>query len=1019
MKSSRIFGIFNLILALLLCFAMAFSLCACDIGGDKDGGDAPIGDSGNPPKENPYEKYGLDEGSTADLSYGILDSGDANADEGSTGNVFVYNGNKGKYESIIVSSKYDGKDVVSIYSSGFDSDTMLKTVSLPNTIKYIYQHAFVGNVNLESINLPDGLLLIDMAAFEGCESLSELELPSSLTTIGERAFAGSGISSAVIPEGVTEIGNGAFKDCKNLKTVVIPGSVENIPADAFAGCTALESVVISDGVKTVEWGAFSGCTSLETVVFSATLESIKHEAFKGCGMLAEVTLPENLKAIYSAAFAESGVKNIVLPDTLEVFGESSEDYGYGAGVFEGCTALESVDFGAGAFEISGFSHCTSLKNIDFGENKTIISESAFFLCTSLSEVVIPEGVIEIGGSAFRGCPIEYLTIPSTVKTFGYLSFGRYIDNGEGDPQPNRMSADIKEVIFYGNNFYDFQRSFSGGPFSGVKIDKIVLRETTELTNSMFSSCQTKEIVIPDTVTTIRSSAFYTNSSTYGGESLELIKIPESVTNIESHAFSGACIKTVEIPATITVLPEGMFRNSYVERVVIHGAVEAIPDECFYYSQCLTDIYIPSSVKTIGARAFYHVPITQIDGAEGVISIGDNAFEGCQFTKLSLPQNVETLGNEVFRECVRLKEMHFPASLRTVGNKIVSGMWGSLPGRNDITVTGAEGLASYGEGFYLEWLTEWTYDNIVYKGLIPVRPLSKDITHAAFKEGTAKIPERFFDGCSKLMQVYIPAGCEIGEYAFINTTLTLQVLDGEESRSGGKWRVLLENENGTFYVGGQAIVNGEAVTLGSIERGVRLTPDGFAYVADGNKATIVGYPTTPAADGKLVIPSTVGDGVAVTKIDTSAFSGILGIKTVVVSAGITDIGTAAFAYCSNIEEIILEGVKSIGIQAFYECTSLSKVTLGSSIEYLRAYAFAGCTSLAEITIPGSVAYINPYVFDGCTSLSAVVLEQSVWYILSGETGYAVAEYVAGTSSENAAKLIGEYKQYNWASASSIK
>lgn len=1019
MKSSRIFGIFSLILALLLCFSMAFSLCACDIDGGKDSGDGPIDNSGNSQKEDPYEKYGLDEGSTADLSYGILDSGDENADDGSTGKVYVYNENRGKYESIIVSSKYDGKDVVSIYSSGFNSDTMLKTVSLPNTIKYIYQHAFVGSVNLESINLPDGLLLIDMAAFEGCESLSELELPSSLTTIGERAFAGSGISSAVIPEGVIEIGNGAFKDCKNLKTVVIPGSVENIPADAFAGCTALESVVISDGVKTVEWGAFSGCTSLASVAFSNTLESIGERAFEGCVTLAEVTLPENLKAIYAAAFAESGVKNIVLPDTLEVFGElSSENFGYSADVFFGCTALESVDFGAGAFEISGFSHCTSLKNIDFGENKTIISESAFFLCTSLSEVVIPEGVIEIGGSAFRGCPIEYLTIPSTVETFGYLSFGRYIDNGEGDPQPNRMSADIKEVIFYGNNFYDFQRSFSGGPFSGVKIDKIVLRETTELTNSMFSSCQTKEIVIPDTVTTIRSSAFFTNSSMYGGESLELIKIPEGVTNIEPNAFSNAWIKTVEIPATITVLPEGMFRNSYVEKVVIHGAVEAIPDECFYYSQLLTDIYIPSSVKTIGARAFYHVPITQIDGAEGVISMGDNAFEGCQFRKLTLPPNVETLGNEVFRECVSLREIHFPASLRTVGNKIVSGMWGGLPGRNDITVTGAEGLASYGEGFYLEWLSEWTYDNIVYKGLIPVRPVSKDITYAAFKEGTVSIPERFFDGCSKLMQVYIPAGCEIGEYAFINTTLNLQVLDGEANRSGGKWRVLLENENGTFYVGGQAIVNGEAVTLGSIERGVKLSADGFAYVIDGNKATIVGYPTSPAADGKLVIPATVGDGVAVAKIDTSAFSGLLGIKTVIVSAGVTDIGTAAFAYCSDIEEIVFEGVKSVGIQAFYGCTSLSKVTLGGAVEYLRAYAFAGCTSLSEIVIPKSVLAINPYVFDGCTSLSSVVLEQNVWYILSGETGYAVAEYVAGTPAENAAKLLGVYKQHNWMSASSI-
>ena len=99
--------------------------------------------------------------------------------------------------------------------------------------------------------------------FIGCRSLTSLVIPDSVTNIGDYAFWGcSDLADIVIPDGVTSIGDYAFEGCESLRSVVIPDGVTSIGDGAFVGCTSLKSLVIPDGVTSIGAWAFSGCNNL-------------------------------------------------------------------------------------------------------------------------------------------------------------------------------------------------------------------------------------------------------------------------------------------------------------------------------------------------------------------------------------------------------------------------------------------------------------------------------------------------------------------------------------------------------------------------------------------------------------------------------------------------------------------------------------------------------------------------------------------------------------------------------------
>ncbi len=197
-----------------------------------------------------------------------------------------------------------------------------------------------------------------------------------------------------------------------------------------------------------------------------------------------------------------------------------------------------------------------------GVTVTSIGDQAFYNCTSLTSVTIPDSVTSIGDRAFRCCiSLTSVTIPDSVTSIG-------------------------EEAFYG--CWDLTRLTIPG--SVTSIDKDAFCFCSSLTS----------VTIPDSVTSIGDSAFY------GCESLTSVTIPDSVTSIGSCAFYGcASLTSVTIPDSVTSIGGSAFYGcTSLTSVTIPDSVTSIGGSAFYNCKSLTSVTIPGSVTSIGWSAFY-------------------------------------------------------------------------------------------------------------------------------------------------------------------------------------------------------------------------------------------------------------------------------------------------------------------------------------------------------------------------------------------------------------------------------
>lgn len=166
--------------------------------------------------------------------------------------------------------RFDG-EVTEIGSCVFNKCGNLKSMILPNSVKYICYSAFLDCDNLESINIPNGLNLIREQAFKNCKSLKSITIPDSVTSIEKQAFREcSSLESVSLGNGITNIADVTFLECTSLKSVTIPDNVTKIGESAFEGCEKLESLTLGTGITMIEYCAFDNCSSLKSVYCKAT-----------------------------------------------------------------------------------------------------------------------------------------------------------------------------------------------------------------------------------------------------------------------------------------------------------------------------------------------------------------------------------------------------------------------------------------------------------------------------------------------------------------------------------------------------------------------------------------------------------------------------------------------------------------------------------------------------------------------------------------------------------------------------
>lgn len=187
-----------------------------------------------------------------------------------------------------------------------------KSISIPNTVKYIYDYACQGCSELSAITLPDGLISFGVGAFSGSSSLAEMAIPKGMTEIPGNAFSGSGLKSFKSPQNVTRICQRAFAGCEKLETIELSDGLNSIGEYAFSKCIALKEVNIPNSVTYVERNAFSHNPSLEKATISNTLTSIPLGMFSFDTALHVIDIPASVTQLGAAFWGCEALETVIL-----------------------------------------------------------------------------------------------------------------------------------------------------------------------------------------------------------------------------------------------------------------------------------------------------------------------------------------------------------------------------------------------------------------------------------------------------------------------------------------------------------------------------------------------------------------------------------------------------------------------------------------------------------------------------------------------------------------------------------
>ena len=270
---------------------------------------------------------------------------------------------------------------------------------------------------LRKVKIPNTVTVIGEGAFKDCTELEDVIISEGVTSlsIADRAFEDCyELASITIPEGVTEIGDRAFGGCNKLISITIPSSVENIGEYAFEIGSVdrlLKSIKVSKENK--NYDSRNNCNAL--------IETSTNTLVLGCN---NTIIPDTIIKIDDYAFwGCNQLKDIIIPASV-----------IDVGTFSGCYVLNSIGVAAENQNYDSRNNCnalieTSTNTLILGCNNTIIPNSiikigdyAFGGCDQLKDIIIPASVVEIGEGAFYGSGLTSVTIPNSVTKIGNAAF---------------------------------------------------------------------------------------------------------------------------------------------------------------------------------------------------------------------------------------------------------------------------------------------------------------------------------------------------------------------------------------------------------------------------------------------------------------------------------------------------------------------------------------------------------------------------------------------------------------------
>ena len=396
-----------------------------------------------------------------------------------------------------------------------------------------------------------GLKKIGAYAFADCDGITTIDLSLSGTTdIGECAFGNcGGLTGISLPDTLQNVGTGVLKDCDSLLSITAPTSGDHFyygnadnkilfekkdgKCSVIAVVPGIDTLSFPDGTTEIGTSALAGCEELEDVVIPDTVLSIGDGAFGGCSKLTSVEIPKSVETIGSSVF--EGCDGLAV---LTVNNENEHYYDENNAIIEKATGIL----------VAG---CNGTEAIP--ADTTIIGEGAFKNCSGITVIPgIPEGVTEIRPFAFYGCTgLTEMSIPETVVRIGESAFERCASIGTEMLLPSGVTSIEK------NTFRDC-----------VSIPRATLSErTVSIGEGAFRGCLLmEETNFPDAVTVIPDYAYQ------GCSALTELTLPQKLETIGESAFEGcSSVETVMIPYTVkTIGTNAFFGDTSIKKVNYQG-----------------------------------------------------------------------------------------------------------------------------------------------------------------------------------------------------------------------------------------------------------------------------------------------------------------------------------------------------------------------------------------------------------------------------------------------------------------
>ena len=489
--------------------------------------------------------------------------------------------NPNGHKVIIVPEK-----VTSIGSCAF-KNTNVEKVILPRTVKSISGLAFHQCRQLKEINFPEGLQRIGTCAFCLCTALESADLPKEMFYIDMAAFRSSGLKRVTLPEKLTDRKrNGEFIFAETeLESVEIPETLF-LETGMFAGCHNLKSVKFNRTGIDVPNQCFADCLKLKDVDLNA-ISSFGEESFQGCGLLKtkEITLDFN-QTVYDGAFVGCPFEKVVINDVSRVHRLA----------FSSCVDLKEAVIntvaGSQNAEIADglFSRCTNLETVTFTGNAdksiTHIGECAFRCCRKLTEIKLPEALVQIKAEAFENTDLCSISFPESLTTIAKSAFSR----------TSLTEVNIPDSVeFLGSNAFGRCKSLKS-----VKLPK----DLNEIKVNCFADCNKLcEVTGINNPVIIRSFAFL---RCYNLKEFDFSK----VISIERNAFERTGLKEVKGSANLKYIGKEAFMSChYLRKVDLSECTQLneISERCFKHCNYKCDeamvLILPSKALTFDKQCF--------------------------------------------------------------------------------------------------------------------------------------------------------------------------------------------------------------------------------------------------------------------------------------------------------------------------------------------------------------------------------------------------------------------------------